>query len=238
MRPLPTDTTDFHWRSFYKISGITTVVMMIFFFVDTLCWVALGPYPGSSKGWFSLLQEDQSAGLLLLSFPTFLGTILYYPTFLSLYNLLKPVNAAHAALALTFAAVGLAILLATNMGYPLVSLFNQYASTTESEQRIVLLAAAEARMVATTTGANIGGMLAEGALVIFSFLMLSSDVFSRGVASLGIFGHGLDLIRILMNLALLPEGIGAVLLVIGGLPQLIWLILISKKFFQVSDLIS
>lgn len=212
--------------------------MLIFFFFDTICWVALGPYPDSAESWFSLLQENRIAGLLLLSFPTFFGTILYTLTFLSLHNLLKPVNAAFALLALTFAAVGLTILLATHMGYPIVNLFHRYAITTEEEQRNLFLAVAEARIVATATGANIGGLLAEGALVIFSFLMLRSDVFSRGTAYLGIFGHGLDLIRIFMNLVFLPEEIGAILLVIGGLPQFIWLILISRKYFRISNVIS
>lgn len=150
------EIADFHWRGLYKISGITTVVMMICFLFDTICWVALRPYPSSAEGWFSLLQENRE----------------------------------------------------------------------------------EARIAATVTGANTGGLLAEGALMIFSFLMLGSNVFNRGTADMGIFGHGLDLIRTTTNLAFLPEGIGAILLAIGGLPQLIWLILISRKFFQMSNAIS
>jgi hypothetical protein len=238
MKALPIEISDFHWRGLYKISGITTVVMMIFFLFDTICWVALGPYPSSAEGWFSLLQENRFAGMLLLSFPTFFGTILYYLTFLCLYNILKPVNTAYAALAATLAIVGLAILLATHLGYPMINLFDQYALTATEEQRTMFLAAGEARIATTVTGANIGGLLAEGALVIFSFLMLGSKVFNRGTAYIGILGHGLDLIRIAMNLAFLPEGIGAILLAIGGLPQLIWMILVSRKFFQISNAIS
>jgi len=238
MKTLPTDIRDFQWKGLYKVSGITTVFMMIFFLFDTIFWVALGPYPGSAESWFSLLQEDRFAGLLLLSFPTFLGTILYYLTFLSLYNILKSVNEAYAAIAAILAVVGLAILLVTHMGYPIVDLFYKYASTITEKQKAVFLAAGEAQIATTVAGANTGGFLAEGALVIFSFLMLGSNVFSKSTAYLGIFGHGLDLIRITMTLAFLPEGIGAILLVIGGLPQLIWLILISRKFFRVSNAIS
>jgi hypothetical protein len=238
MAALPIETENIHWKGFYKISGITTVVMMMLFLFDTICWIAVGPYPDSAEGWFLLLQEDQAAGLLLLSFPTFFGTVLYYLTFLSLYKILRQVNAAYSTLAAILAFVGLAILLVTHPGYPVIHLFEQYILAPAEEQRTLFLAAGEARITAAVTGANIGGWLAEGALVIFSFLMLGSSVFSRGIAYLGIFGHGLDLIRITMNLAFLPEGIGAVLLVIGGLPQLIWLILISRKFFQISYAVS
>ena len=89
-------------------------------------------------------------------------------------------------------------------------------------------------MVATITGANIGGLLAEGALVIFSLLMLRSKIYKKSTAYLGILGHGLDLIRIIMNLAFLPEGLSAILLMIGGLPQFIWLIMVGRKFLQLA----
>ena len=51
--------------------------------------------------------------------------------------------------------------------------------------------------------------------------MLRSNVFGKKTAYLGIVGHGLDLTRIIMIFAFLPEGIGAILLMIGGLPQLV-----------------
>jgi hypothetical protein len=233
-----TGNTELHWSRLYKISGVTTIVMMVLFLIDTICWIAFGPYPSSAEGWFSLLQENRLIGLLLLNFPTLYGTILYYLTFLCLYNLLKPVNKAYAGLAALFAFVGLSIILVTHMGYPTVYLANQYAAAVTGSQRILFLAAGETSIATTVTGANIGGFLAEGALVIFSILMLRSKIFTRGTAYLGILGHGLDLMRIIMNLSFLPEGFGAILLMIGGLPQLVWLILVSRKFFQLSKTVT
>jgi len=232
-----TEITDPHWRGLYKITGVTTIVMMIFFLFDTICWTAFGPYPNSADGWFSLLHDNRLIGVLLLSFPTLFGTILYYLTFLCLYNILRPVNEAYAAIAALFAFVGLTILLVTHMGYPLIALYERYVIQKTEIQRTFFLAAGETRIATTVTGVNIGGLLAESALVIFSLLMLRSNVFNRGTAYLGILGHGLDLARITMNLAFLPEGLGAILLLIGGLPQFIWLVLVSRKFFQMSKAI-
>ena len=235
LSPELAETTDSNWKGLYKICGAATVVMMVFFLFDVISWSALGPYPSSAKGWFTLLQENRLVGFFLLSFPTLFGTMLYYLTFLGLYSILRQVNTAYAALAALLAFVGLAILLVTNMAYPMVHLNDQYAATTTEAQRVLLLAAGETKIATTTTGMNMGGFLAEGAAVIFSLLMLRSNVFGKKIAYLGILGHGLDLTRIIMNLAFLPEGIGAILLKIGGLPQLIWLILVGRRFFQLGQ---
>ena len=83
------DITDSTWTSFYKISGVGTMVMMVLFLFAVICWSALGPYPSTAEGWFTLLQENRVVGFLLLSFATFYGMILYYLTFLGLYNILR-----------------------------------------------------------------------------------------------------------------------------------------------------
>lgn len=232
MNGLIAETTISHWKSLYKISGVTTIVLMVFFLFDTAGWIIFGPYPSTAADWFSLLQGHRTIGLLLLSFPTLFGTILYFLTFFSLFNILKQVNVAFAALAALFAFVGLAILLVTHMGYPMINLSEKYATAATDVQRTSFLAAGEMRIETTITGASIGGFLAEAAALTFSILMLTSKVFGKITAYLGITGHGLDLAHIIMSMAWLPEKYGAILLAIGGLPQLIWLVLVGIKFLQ------
>ncbi|MFB0554306.1 MAG: hypothetical protein ACETWQ_13445 [Phycisphaerae bacterium] len=226
------EITDPTWKSLYKISGVATLVMMMFFLFDIIVWIALGPYPRNAESWFVLLQNNRPVGLLLLSFPTLFGMMLYYLFFFALYSTLRQVNRAYTALAALFAFIGLTVLLVTNMAYPMVFLSDQYAAATTEPQRIFLLAAGETKIATINTGVKIGGFFVEGAAVIFSVLMLRSNIYGKKTAYLGIVGHGLDLIRIIMILAFLPERIGAILLKIGGLPQLIWLILVGRKFIQ------
>ncbi len=235
MNALIEKTTDSHWNGLYEISGIATIVMMVFFLFDIIVWSILGPYPSSAEDWFMLLQKNRHVGLLLLSFPTFFGTMLYYLTFLGLYHILKQVNSAYAALAALLAFVGLTILVVTHIAYPIIYLCDRYAATTQEAQRALLLMTAETKLVTSATGLNMGGFFAEGAAVIFSLLMLQSDIFGKKTAYLGILGHGLDFVRIIMNLAFLPEGVGAILLMIGGLPQLIWLSLVAGKFLRLGQ---
>ena len=210
------------------------MVMMAFFLFDTICWIIIGPYPSDAEGWFTLLQSDRIVGLLLLSFPTLFGMMLYYLIFLSLLIILRQVNKAYAALAALFAFVGLTILLVTNMAYPMAYLCSQYEAVTTEQQKVLLLTAGEIKITTLNTGVNLGGFLVEGAAVTFSILMLRSNIFSKITAYMGILGHGLDLLRIIMILAFLPEEIASILLMIGGLPQFIWLILVGRRFIQLS----
>lgn len=223
------------WNSFYKLSSVATMLMMVFFLFDVIIWISLGPYPSSSEGWFSLLQENRLVGLSLLSFPTLLGIILYYLTFLSLYNILKQVNIAYAAFAVIIAFVGLTILLVTSMAYPMVYLNDQYMHATTEARKIFLITSGETKISTALIGCNMGGFFVEGAAVIFSLLMLKSKVFGKKTAYLGVFGHGLDFIRIIMILAFVPENIVAILLMIGGLPQFIWLVIVGIKFFHLGQ---
>jgi hypothetical protein len=169
---------------------------------------------------------------LLLSFPTFFGMILYYLTFLGLYGTLRQVNNVYASLAVVFAFVGLTILLITNMAYPIVYLSNQYEATTMESQKVLLLAAGETKIATANSGVILGGFFAESAALIFSVIMLRSNVYGRKIAYLGILGHGLDLTRIVMILAFISEKVAAILLMIGALPQFLWLLLVGRRFLQ------
>jgi len=220
------------WKNLYRIGGIATLIMMVFFLADTALFFLLGPYPDSSQGWFDLLRDNRPAGLLLLSIPTLFGAMLYYLTFLCLYNILRKDHAGFAALAALAAFVGLTILIVIHPAYSIVQLSNQYAAAAEETRRAALVSAAQMKMAEAGAGLNIGGFLLEGAAVIFSILMLRSKPFGKTTAWLGIAGHGLDFFRTVLNLAFVPEKISAVLLMVGGLPQFIWLILVGLKLIQ------
>ena len=226
------EIADSSWNGFYKISGVATFVIIVFFLIDIICWITLGPYPSNAEGWFTLLQNNKFVGFSLLSFPTFFGMILYYLTFFGLYSTLKQVNNVYTLLAALFAFLGLTILLITNMAYPMVYLSNQYQAATIESQKILLLAAGETKIATVNTGMILGGFFVEGAALIFSVIMLRSNVYGKIIAYLGILGHGLDLTRIVMILAFVPEKVAAILLMIGGLPQFLWLFLVGRKFLK------
>ena len=221
------------WKPLYRIGGFATLIMMVFFLADTAIFFLLGPYPDSAQGWFDLLQDNRPVGLLLLSIQTFFGAMLYYLTFLCLYSLFRKSHAGFAALAALFAFVGLTILIMIHPAHAILQLSNQYAAAAAEEtRRATLVSAAQMKMAEASAGLNRGGFLLEGAAVIFSILMLRGRLFSKTTAWLGIAGNGFDFVRTALNLAFVPEKITAVLLMIGGLPQFIWLILVGLKLIH------
>jgi len=222
------------WGLFYSISGITTILLMVLFLFDVICWIIIGSYPNSAQSWYELISEKRSIGLLLLSFPTLFGTILYLPTLVSLNNILKKVNVSLSSLAAIIAIVGITLIILSHPGYSLLLLSNQYAVAEIEAQKTSLIIAGDTIIINSSSWRMIGGFLAEGAFLVFSILMLKSKIFSKWLGILGIIGHGLDFIRIGMLLILIPESKGAILLIIGGLPQLLWLIFVGIKFVQIS----
>ncbi len=221
--------TDPSWKPFHKIAGIAALVSPVLFIFDLVIWVFYGPEPATAESWFNLLLNERWIGIGLLYFPTLAGMLLYLLVFVALYSVLESSNQAFSKLALVLALVGLTILLITNMAHAMMYLSDRYAIATSNEQRSALLAAGEMLIANVRHGSNLGGFFIEGSALIFSLIMLRSTVFKKVTAYLGIIGHGLDFARITLTLIFVPENLTAILLMIGGLPQFIWLVLVGLK---------
>jgi hypothetical protein len=227
-----TESTDRHWKGLYTVGGTATLLAMAFFLFDVIGWIILKPYPASGAAWLDLLRNNRLAGILLLSFPTFFGAILYLVTYLCLGNILRRVNAVVALLATLLAVLGSAILLLSHSAIPVLVLGAQYDAAAGETQRAALLSALDARLLSGAAGISLSGFFSEGALLVFSILMLRSGVFAKWIAVLGLLGHGLDFLRIVLNFASVPDSATAILLMIGGLPQLVWLIAVGIRLIQ------
>lgn len=235
------EVPDLSWRSVYRIGGVAALITAILFLSDIVVLTTLGPVPSDASGWFTLLENDRVIGLAKLFFTDFWGMVLYCPLFFALYGTLQQTNKAYSALAAILAFVGIAITLATSMPYPMVYLSDQYAVATNAAQRDWFLAAGESVLAfsnGTGIGAYSGALFVESAAVIFSLLMLRSQILSQVTAYVGILGHGLDLARILISLVVMPiaplaflSTLGVGLLAIGGPLQLIWLLLLGRRLF-------
>ena len=161
--------------------------------------------------------------------------------FLALYIALREVNRAYATLAMVLAFIGIAVVIATNLGYSMIYLSDQYAAATDEAYQTQLLAAGEALLAtgASGTGPLAADFLLETALVIISVIMLRSELFSKRIATLGIVAHGLDLAHAIIFSIFIPAfgadlalTIGVPLLWIGGTLQLVWYPLVGWRFLQ------
>lgn len=241
--PQPTQSpmTDAAWRSLYRLGAATALAATVLFLSDVIVLTSGLPMIASAGDWFTLVQEDRLAGILQLFFTDLAGLALLIPFVLGLYAALRRASPAYSALAAAAAAMGIGIVFATNSNYSLIYLNNQYAGATTGMQKAQILAAGESLFTAGSwgTGYLMAGLLIEGGLAAFSVVMLRSGLFGKGVAWLGILGHGLDFIHSVALLILIPlfgpgpaSTIGIPLLAVGGTLQLVWYSLAARRLLQ------
>jgi len=118
--------------------------------------------------------------------------------FLAIYVAIRRANESYMALALTLAITGVAVFLATNNPFSMLSLSNQYAAATTNEQKDLFLAAGQAILANTNQraveGFNMGFLLLSIAGVIISIVMLKSKTFSKVIAYVGILTFAISLV--------------------------------------------
>ena len=233
--------THSQWKSLYRVGGVTALIATALFFSDVIVLTTGAALPNSASEWFTLMQKNKTLGLLELYFTDLVGLTLLIPSILALYALLRQVNTVYSALAAVSAFMGLGGVFAANPNYSLVYLSNQYTNAATELQRSQILTAAESVFATGMwgTGYLMAGFLVEGALVIFSVLMLRSSAFGKGIAYLGILAHGLDVLHsitvLVLTLVFNParaSSIGSPLLAIGGTLQLFWYPLMARKLLQ------
>lgn len=154
-----TEAKDLEWKRFFRLGGISALIVTAFFLIDMVILMALSPYPATASGWFELLQKNRPVGLLSLDIFVLAGFPLCYPLFFALYGVLKQTSHVYLAFATVLAFTGLAIVIATDKTYALISLSNQYATAATEGQRSLLLTAGETVLAASSgTGPNVASL--------------------------------------------------------------------------------
>jgi len=195
MNDINSESADSIWRRLYKIGGTAALICALMYLVTLAIYIPAnraGPPPGTVLEWFTLFQTNPLTGLFSLGLADIVIMILWGPMSLALYAALKQSNRTWTILATIFVFVGMAVYLATNTAFSMLSLSHQYASvTTETEKSIVLAAGQAMIAISEGTGGQFTGMpLAWLAGLILSLVMLQSKVFSKAAAWVGILGLG------------------------------------------------
>ena len=204
-----------------------------------------GPPPSTVLEWFTLFQVNPLTGLFFLGLADIVIMIFWGPMSLALYAALKQSNKTWSMIATAFVFVGMAVYLATNTAFSMLSLSHQYAAaTTEAEKSIVLAAGQAMIAVSEGTGGQYTGMpLAWLAGLILSVVMLRSKVFSKATAWVGILGLGLLLASMPFAgytttgpTTAVVSAIIAVTYIGGGLLSLAWYILVGLRLLKLGQI--
>jgi Domain of unknown function (DUF4386) len=225
-----------HRKGLYKLGGTAVLIAVLV----PLAEVAINFLPGvarASQGtvtavdWFTLFQHHWFLGLRNLGLLNIVGAVLLAPAILAIYSALRRANEAYTGLSTILFFVGMAIYLAGNKAFPMLSLSRQYAVATTDAQRSSLIAAGQAMLA---EGHNRAGLLLiEFACLAVSVVMLRGNVFSKATAYAGILGNALLIVVevILTSTSRLPDE-GMILAGAGGLSIMIWYLLVGRRLLQ------
>lgn len=216
------------WKPLLKITGLA-LYAIIFLVVIQIVVFVVSPPPKDVIGFFNLFQKNAILGLLSLDAIMFIDWILQIPLFLTLYVLLRRKNESYTLLATAFGLVGIAIYFSSSIAFEMLSLSSQYAAATTEIQKTALLSAGQ--MFLTTyqgTAFNVSYILVALALLLDSFVMLKSELFTKKTAYIGI-GMG-----ILMLIPPTAGIVGLAMSLLSLIPMVVWFILVGRKLFQLA----
>jgi hypothetical protein len=214
---------DNRWRSLYKIGALAAIVSVVGIPLSILAFFVWPLWPDNI---LAVIQKDWLAGLMGLDFMYLFSSIFAIPLFLVLYATLKEVDEGWALIALALRLLGLICLVPARPIPEMFALSDQYAAATTDAQRAIYLAASEAML------AHFHGMayhahfiLGSVSLLISSFLMLRSYMFSKATAYVGVVTN-------IVAFGLYVPEVGIYISLLSVLGFLIWYILIARRLLQ------
>ncbi len=225
-----TEIADSNWKSLYKAGGVAALAVLLFIPIQMIVFFAWPP-PSTVLGWFTLFQDNALVGLLDLDLLLIVDYALMGLTFLALWAALRRASQSVMAIALTTELVGVTTYFASTAAFEMLSLSNLYTAATTDADRSIFLAAGQGMLVTWQgTAFNVSYILGAIALLIVSIVMLRSHVFSKTTAYVGIVAS------IMMFVPPTAGTVGLYLSLISLIPTIIWLILISRRLFQLGRL--
>ncbi|MFN2235342.1 MAG: hypothetical protein ACK2U1_14030 [Anaerolineales bacterium] len=222
-----------YWKIVYKIAGIASLVFIVYSLVTMISLMVIGGQPETAAEGFAMLQENRLVGMLRLDVLTQLVVPLYYLIYLGIYAGLKQNQPGLAALSALLAFAGVTLFLATPSVFSFMTLSERYFAAATPSQQDMYLAAGEALLAADMwhgSGALIGGFLQLVAGLLFSWMMVQSQYFSKVTANVGILTFGFDLIHILVGV-FAPQA-GMIFMMVAGPLYLVWFPLLARDFFR------
>ena len=156
------ETVDFDWKGLCRIGGVAAWMQLLCLLVTLAVVSTLGGEPSTADEYFTMFQNDRLVGFLRLDFSTTILLFFFAVMFFGIYAALRRTSGAYAAFATALVFVGVTLCLATDSGFSMLHLSDQYAAATTDVQRSQLLAAGEAIIASdmwNSTAGFMAGML-------------------------------------------------------------------------------
>ncbi len=215
-----------NWKPVYKLGSIACWVMLAIMIIQILIFV-IWPPPDNVVDFFALFTENWLLGLLSLDFLYLVNNTILILIYLALYFSLRKINESAMLIAMIVGFVGITLYYASNVSFEMLTLSKEYLNATSEVQKNYLIGAASGLMaIYRGTAFNVYYVLNAITLLVLAIVMLKSNIFSRTTAIVGISSG------VLMAIPSSAGTIGMFFSLASLIPWAIFIVLISKKFFQ------
>ena len=222
-----TEATDSTWKNLYRVGGVAALLMFVLTLVQSFIFIT-NPPPSTVIDYFALFQKSQILGLLDLDLLLIVINILLILIYLALYVALSRFNKSYTTIAFVIGLIGTTLFFASREAtFGMLSLSNQYAVAGTDAEKALLLAAGQTLLtIYNGTAFDLSYIFGGVVILIFSVIMLQSNIFGKATAYVGI------VMGVLMLVPPTAGTIGLLLSLISLIPTLVWLIPIARRLFQ------
>ena len=243
MNDYSADQVNAQWKKIYLIGGYSALISFCLILFDIVFGSTtsgnLTEISHSAIGIFSDLQNNWFTGLYRLDLLNMVNALIMIPVYFALFGAHRKNNLPYAALSLILVLIGTTIMVSANTALPMLELGRKYVSSTGETERVLYAAAGEALIARGRHGGFgtfIGFALSTIASICVSYVMLHGRVFTRRVSYLGLIGHSLLLVYVVL-VTFLPgiESMAAIVAAPGGLMVLAWVIIVGRKLLKMGS---
>jgi hypothetical protein len=217
------------WRPLYLISFVSAILLILIIPVQILIYF-LSPPPTTPEGFLALYAASPLKGLLSLDLLYILNNVLMIPIYLAFYQSLKIHRPALMTLATVLGLVGLAAYFPSNTAFEMLTLSQRYAAASTPLQQQGLISAAETLLaIYTGTAFNAYYVLNALTLLIVSWVMLKTSVYSRATAFWGLAAG------LLMVIPSTAGTLGLVFSILSLIPWIVFSAKVAKAFLKLKE---
>jgi hypothetical protein len=216
-------------QTLYKTAAFAALLMVVIIPIQIFIFLSYPP-PTTVEGFFKLFNDNKILGLLEYDFLMIIDMILMIFIYLALYTALKKGNESIVTIGLILGLVAIAAFFASNTCLEMLSLSKQYTVASTQEQKTILLAAGQAVYeIYKGTAFAIYYELSAIALLLFTYAMFQSTIFSKKTAYVGLLAG----IFMLVPPTPVLGKIGIVFSLISLIPWTVWLVLFAKRLLKI-----
>lgn len=226
---------DRRWIGLYRSGGVAAFLIAVMLIGEVGVY-AVWPRPATALEHFERFQENWLVGLLTLDLLGMSAYLLFIPTILALYVVLRRSSEAVMAVATVLFLVGIADFFATNTAFSVLALSEQYADATTDAERAVALAAGQAMFTLFNENAFlVSYIIVSAAWAMIGAVMLRSPVFGRVTAYAGILAGAAGIVAVVLeHISGTLVGVAVPIYFAAIVFLLAWVVLVGRRLHQLT----